>query len=770
MLGALGRFFYFLSIVIIGGTLVQLTFRGDNWLVSNLDLPWLGTFLEAVTPKETITYDPETFRTGAVGEAQSSGTSPYVSKYEDKKRSFEPLTTFDETFAWRRAARSVGSLQIQWSDKDGAWGEVTRCTASIVSDPKYAPTTLLTAQHCLEPNPDEGLYGPYRLAFVLGYLGADNERDDDWIIVPAETVSGNITDGTTEKLDYALLQANFGDINKYEEFRRPQALRLAHSDLTRDHRLYMVHHPMDYRLLLTSYDCRSKNDALLSQQKSFYHSCDTLPGSSGAPIFALPGDYAVGIHYNGDYDLYSDDNVNNRAQFIGAIAADNDRVANLLQPKPFLLTELRRLRKHYEWASSRQVYTEQNYALAAQIIYAGFPKDARNRKDLPADDDSTKSQNILIESLLRNKERHRMRHTDNVSHAAFSPDGARIVTASWDGTARLWSAETGTLLHSLVGHTEGVRHAAFSPDGARIVTASWDDTARLWSAATGTLLHTLEGHAADISHAAFSPDGARIVTASWDARLWSAETGALLHTLEGHTEGVSHAAFSPDGARIVTASWDGTARLWSAETGTLLHALVGHTEGVSHAAFSPDGARIVTASWDGTARLWSAETGTLLHALVGHTIAVSGAVFSPDGARIVTTSLNGSTRLWSVETGALLHTLVGHTAGRANAAFSPDGARIVTASRDARLWSAETGALLHTLVGHTGGVSHAAFSPDGARIVTASRDGTARLWSVETEALLHTLEGHTKPVSLAAFSPDGAPHRHRLTGRAPLVR
>ena len=85
-------------------------------------MPLLGEILDAITPKRTVTYDSDTFGTGSVGEVQSSGASPYVSKYESKQRSFEPLTTFDDTFAWRRAARSVGSLQIQWSDEDGKLG------------------------------------------------------------------------------------------------------------------------------------------------------------------------------------------------------------------------------------------------------------------------------------------------------------------------------------------------------------------------------------------------------------------------------------------------------------------------------------------------------------------------------------------------------------------------------------------------------------------------------------------------------------------------
>jgi WD40 repeat protein len=63
----------------------------------------------------------------------------------------------------------------------------------------------------------------------------------------------------------------------------------------------------------------------------------------------------------------------------------------------------------------------------------------------------------------------------------FSPDGARILTASEDGTARLWDRD-GKPLAILEGHTDVVKSAVFAPDGGRILTASFDHTARLWEA------------------------------------------------------------------------------------------------------------------------------------------------------------------------------------------------------------------------------------------------------------------------------------------------
>ncbi|BAY42854.1 WD-repeat protein [Scytonema sp. HK-05] len=70
-------------------------------------------------------------------------------------------------------------------------------------------------------------------------------------------------------------------------------------------------------------------------------------------------------------------------------------------------------------------------------------------------------------------------HQNTVTSAVFSRDGQRIVTASWDGTAKVWDTN-GKLLAELKGHQDLVTSAAFSRDGQRIVTASNDGTAKVW--------------------------------------------------------------------------------------------------------------------------------------------------------------------------------------------------------------------------------------------------------------------------------------------------
>ena len=350
-------------------------------------------------------------------------------------------------------------------------------------------------------------------------------------------------------------------------------------------------------------------------------------------------------------------------------------------------------------------------------------------------------------------------HTDRVRTAAFSPDGRRIVTASYDNTARIWDAATGHQIMLLSGHVDGVRSAAFSPDGRRIVTASFDKTARIWDAATGRQIMLLSGHSDKLRSAAFSPDGRCIVTASYDktARIWDTATGRQIVLFSGHQGAVTSAAFSPDGRRIVTASLDKTARIWDVATGRQIMLLSGYSD-LETAAFSPDGGRIVTASLDKTARIWDALTGREMVRLQGHSQLVISAVFSPDGKRVATASDDRTARIWDAATGQQVLILIGHTQQVGDAAFSPDGQRVVTAADDqtARLWDVAPSRPIMLLNRHTQLVNGAAFSPDGGRVVTASADKTVRIWNAATGRELMLLSGHTEAVSTAAFSADGS--------------
>jgi hypothetical protein len=270
--------------------------------------------------------------------------------------------------------------------------------------------------------------------------------------------------------------------------------------------------------------------------------------------------------------------------------------------------------------------------------------------------------------------------------AVFSPDGGAVLTVGGN-EACLWDAKTARPGMRFSPHNS-VASARFSPDGKRVVTGSWDNTARIWNAQTGLAELRLEGHTRYVNDAAFSPDGAAVVTASDDgtARLWDARTARPLGVLRGHEDRVASAAFSADGRRVLTASNDKTARIWDARSGRLLHVLRGHSHAVLHAAFSSDGTRVITGGEDNRARLWDAHTAKEFpFRLEGHTASVTSVAFSPSGRRAITGSQDQTAKIWDTETGKEILTLKGHSREVTAVGFSPDGRSALTGSRDGTL-------------------------------------------------------------------------------------
>jgi WD40 repeat protein len=458
--------------------------------------------------------------------------------------------------------------------------------------------------------------------------------------------------------------------------------------------------------------------------------------------------------------------------------------------------------------------------------------------------------------------------------ARFSPDGARIVTTAighadvvhrdgktyvyTDRMARIWDAKTGRETARLRGHTSRIVSAEFSPDGRTILTASWDGTARLWESTTGKELHVLQPpktkKEVPLLLARFSPDGGRALTVianriyltgyqgkdndptlldpeisegaesgdshghstistnvSWlaettVARLWDTESGKELAALVKPRLGLfdfktvwhpTSAEFSNDreASRVVVTFEEKTAAVWdAAKGGRDIDSYNQHQGAVLAARFSRGNSLVVSVGADVVAA-WEVGKGSKTAYPLGE--AREGltqyARFAPNDRqyppgdpravdlRVVVADGTGQAFVWaedrlddnlSLNTGLEGRTpLKGHSAKVVSADFAPDGRHIATAGgTTVRIWElGDERGIDRSLPGHPGGVTALAYSLDGRRLLTAGRDGVVRLCDAATGKQLGTF-GDPKAlgeVRGAAFSADG--RRVVTASRAPRV-
>ena len=233
---------------------------------------------------------------------------------------------------------------------------------------------------------------------------------------------------------------------------------------------------------------------------------------------------------------------------------------------------------------------------------------------------------------------------------------------------------------TLEGHSESVECAAFSPDGKKVISGSWDGTIKVWSLNTGNCIQTLGWGLDDVSSVAYSPDGKYFVGAGCkgieeefitekgdttfrytfgigDTKIFDAKTYECVKTLNTKGDGLQiYLAYSPDGKYIISSRGGKTIQMWDVEKGECVKTLEASAGSVSCLAYSPDGKYIVSGSNqphsktpDNNVRIWNAETGKCIKTLEGHTKGVRSVAFSPDGKYVVSGSNDNTIKIWEIK-------------------------------------------------------------------------------------------------------------------------
>eukprot|EP00760_Papus_ankaliazontas_P011929 PhM_4_TR1511/c0_g1_i1/m.102987 len=218
-----------------------------------------------------------------------------------------------------------------------------------------------------------------------------------------------------------------------------------------------------------------------------------------------------------------------------------------------------------------------------------------------------------------------------------------LVSASQDGTLKVWDISTAKCLHTLSGHECCVECVAGAPRGPHVVSGSVDGCVALWHAGEGTLKRKFRTHVGRILGLSPFDDGRVVATASDDGmvKVVDLEHGKI--TSHFNLQVPQHCLTSADG---VLYSGGGDGRVYTLDPrvsqphGQLTG---GHKDVV--VGVSTHGTRVFSGGDDGIVCQWEMRSGALEHTYRGHSRAVSALRVSREG-HLFTGSFDGTLRMW----------------------------------------------------------------------------------------------------------------------------
>lgn len=205
---------------------------------------------------------------------------------------------------------------------------------------------------------------------------------------------------------------------------------------------------------------------------------------------------------------------------------------------------------------------------------------------------------------------------------AYSPDGGMIASGSEDHSIKLWNQRNGELLYRYSEHLDVVLSVQFIDHSVHnqclsvptnscynhnlFISASGDGTIKIWQLSRLKSLQTLTGHLDQVCSIVVSPTQPLLVSGSADhtVKLWNLNTGELIKTLTEHSDRVSSVAMSPDGKWLASSSDDGIIYLWDISQPQHLGILSSRLEGYPPIIFSPDNQRFICCGKDNQILVW----------------------------------------------------------------------------------------------------------------------------------------------------------------------
>ena len=380
----------------------------------------------------------------------------------------------------------------------------------------------------------------------------------------------------------------------------------------------------------------------------------------------------------------------------------------------------------------------------------------------------------------------RMRHAGGVNALAYSPDGTRFVSASEDGTAKVWDLGNGREVVTYRGHVDqpgdptkagtnvlGVADVSYHPRKPIVATCSGNQV-HLWDPETGKAIKTvltIEKSDKPLKTLAFSPDGRFLAIGGDDGilRIIDSESGKATYTSPSRNTRLEKVSWSPNGNMVVVGDASMQVSVYAPkQANQLAMAVQGVDRGaVLGVAFTADSGSVLTCGEDGKIHLTAgpkpdgtnaANTATKISPdYVGHNGAVTClALVPPKGQLLVSGGADRTVRVWDVASKKQIRSFQGHLGRITAVAARGDGGQLASGSEDGaiRVWDLNATDEHRALTDATDSLWAVAFSPDGKRVAAAGSDRSIRVYDPTTGKLEATLSGAKSPITTLAFFPD----------------
>ena len=320
---------------------------------------------------------------------------------------------------------------------------------------------------------------------------------------------------------------------------------------------------------------------------------------------------------------------------------------------------------------------------------------------------ATKEGNAHLWSLQNNKTYKVLAHSDYsknifgkrymIRNKCWNRDGSLFATVGSDNIVALWAYPSFNKVATFAGHTQEIYSVCFDASEQRLLTCSYDSTARVWSIAGKKQLLELK-HDKSLSMACYiNHDNQIITTAEHEVMVWDALTGELQHRfspthptdsaselIPGISDNICAVIYIPDKQQIVASYFNGAICVWSLYNSQIVKEERVH-QGRTEVTLSPDEKIYASWAYGGQLYLWNAATHKRICELKGHTGDVYDAIFLQDGKSLVSSAGDGRVLQWDINQGVLMRELSSGTGGIQHLTLDRSGRFIIALTNEKKL-------------------------------------------------------------------------------------